>query len=187
MTNTIRGSDSVDKKYLARCVAQLKKWNAPLTDWYRVDWVDVREDDEDAPLSECDLCGCKRVRYEHHMRHAGFPLTVVTGCICAGIMQGDILEAQETERRMRNRSKRRRAFAKKPWKAENDNLFMRRYKGRRIMAERSDGLYTVTVEGGPSAVGRYKGRPIDNLLSAAYAAFDIIDPVSEVRNAGKRS
>ena len=174
LIKTIKGYDSVDKRYLARCIRELKRWNAPLSGWVCVEITDVMEDDDEAGFSECELCGCKKVRYEHHMEHYKFPLPVVTGCICAGIMSGDILKAQEDERQVRNRSKRRRHFATKKWKQTSWGAYTRRYKYQDILIAETNGLYTVRV--GDTAVSKYKGRPIDNLLSAGYAAFDIIDP-----------
>ena len=56
-----------DKAYYARCIRQLKEWGAPVTGWRCVDIIDVREDDRNAPLSTCELCGCADVRYEHVM------------------------------------------------------------------------------------------------------------------------
>ena len=49
----------------------------------------------------CELCGCARVRFLHHMRHrlVGHPIAV--GCLCDGIMSGDELGAYEREREAR--------------------------------------------------------------------------------------
>lgn len=54
-TVNIYGADNMDKKYLAKCLRRLKEWGAPLHGWYCADVVDVREDDPEAPLSECEL------------------------------------------------------------------------------------------------------------------------------------
>ena len=94
LIKSINGYDSVDKRYLARCIRELKRWNAPLSGWVCVEITDVMEDDDEAGFSECELCGCKKVRYEHLMEHCDFPFPIATGCICAGIMPGDILQAQ---------------------------------------------------------------------------------------------
>ena len=92
--------------------------------WYCADVVDVREDDPEAPLSECELCGCGNVRYEHIMEHEEYFEPVTVGCICAGIMEGDILKAKERERLMRNRAKRRRNFVRKAWKQTSRMVLM---------------------------------------------------------------
>lgn len=170
----ILGSDNVDKIYLARCLNELKRWGAPLSNWHCDEIVDVREDDYEASLSECDLCGCDRVRYEHHMSHIEFPFPVVVGCICAGIMEGDILKAKERERLIRNRSKRKRHFVEKPWCPTPQGGYVRQYKKHDIYIDPRGETYRVYVDGGQ--IDRYKGKPITNLLAATYAAFNAIDP-----------
>ena len=170
----IPGSDKVDKIYLARCLNELKRWNAPLSGWECADVVDVREDDKNAPLSECDLCGCTCVRYEHHMEHADFPFPVVVGCICAGIMEGDILKAKERERLAKNRSARRRHFIEKKWRRNAAGAYIRRHRKQDITIIPSDGIYQVFVGG--EKIVRYKGMPITSLLAASYAAFNAADP-----------
>ena len=168
------GTRVADKIYIARCINELKRWGAPLSGWFCYKTVDVREDDDYAPLSKCDLCGCERVRFEHHMDHDDFPFPVVVGCICAGIMEGDILKAKERERLMRNRSKRRKKFVKKPWRQNCYGEYVRRYKNQDITVCPNSGAYSVYAGG--RRIVSYKEKPITNLLSAAYAAFDAIDP-----------
>ena len=61
------------KGHISKCIKRLKEWNAPLTGWRCEKVVDVREDEEDiplgmrSPLSNCELCDCNKVRYEHWM------------------------------------------------------------------------------------------------------------------------
>ena len=57
-TSIINGSEGLDKRYLARCLRSLKEWGAPLEGWYFLEVIDMREDDEDAELWTCELCGC---------------------------------------------------------------------------------------------------------------------------------
>ena len=170
----IKGHKYIDEKYLARCIRELKRWNAPLSGWECADVVDVREDDKNAPLSECDLCGCTCVRYEHHMEHADFPFPVVVGCICAGIMEGDILKAKERERLAKNRSARRRHFIEKKWRRNAAGAYVRRHRKQDITIIQSDGIYQGFVGG--EKIVRYKGMPITSLLAASYAAFNAADP-----------
>lgn len=174
-TVNIYGADNMDKKYLAKCLRRLKKWGAPLHGWYCADVVDVREDDPEAPLSECELCGCGNVRYEHIMEHEEYFEPVTVGCICAEIMEGDILKAKERERLMRNRAKRRRNFVRKAWKQTSRNTRYRQYKGQLITIVENYGSYAVHV--GTKTTLTYKGKVIRDFLSASYAAFDLADPV----------
>ena len=96
----------LDEKYIARCHRKLKEYGAPLSGWYCVEVIDIADemDDEDA-TTECELCGCKKVRYIHVMRYDDYFDDFRVGCICAGIMEGDILEAKDRERRCPGRNR----------------------------------------------------------------------------------
>ena len=177
-TDKKSASDRKDKIHYARCISQLKKWGAPLDGWKCVDVIDVREDDWDAPLSECELCGCTNVRYEHVMDHDLYFEEVTVGCICAGIMEGSILKAQERERLMRNRSKRRRTFLQHTWKQERWNMWHRTYRKKSMLIWKTDSGYLVRA--GNRMAKTYKGKPIRDFYSAIFAAFNIADPVEEI-------
>lgn len=167
-----------DKAYYARCIRELKSWGAPVDGWYCTGIIDIREDDHDAPLSTCELCGCPHVRYEHIMENELYFEPVTVGCICAGIMEGDILAAEERERQMRNRSKRKRNFLKHEWQHEWRGFWRRSYRGQEVQIREIGGRYTVRA--GEKATGSYKGKPITDFYSAIYAAFELADPVEEV-------
>ena len=91
--NVKTDADNRDKAYYARCINELKKWGAPLDGWRCIGVEDVREDDPEADLFECELCGCSNVRFVHVMDHDLYFEEVRVGCICAGVMEGDILKA----------------------------------------------------------------------------------------------
>ena len=160
MNNVFTNADSADKRHYARCIQRLKEWHAPLSGWYCTAIIDVREDDPEAPLSSCELCDCCFVRYE-------------------GIMEDNVLKAQERERLMRNRSKRRRNFVRQTWKRNGDCLWYRRYRKKQLVIFKGSSGYSVSV--GRTTVLKYKGRPILDFLSAIYAAFDLADPVGVIK------
>ena len=170
----INGSEGLDKRYLARCLKALKAWGAPLEGWYCIEVVDVREDDEDAPLWTCELCGCDKVRFIHVMDNPLYFEPVRVGCICAGIMEGDILAAEERERRMRNRASRRRSFLKHRWQHSARNVWYRTYRKKSLMIVDHDGQFA--VHAGSKVATRHEGKPIRDFYSAIYAAFDLADP-----------
>lgn len=60
-----------------------------------MDMIDNKEAD-----FKCELCGCNDVRYIHVMENEDFPYELQVGCICAGIMEDDILAAQERDRKI---------------------------------------------------------------------------------------
>jgi len=174
--------NDIDSAYIARCHKTLKSWGAPLDGWYCVDVLDIADEDgEVVSFATCELCNCNKVRYIHVMRNDDYFEDVEVGCICAGIMEGDILAARERERLMKNRAKRKQNFPRRKWKLTRTGNGYLNYKGKRIFINKNTtgrGTYNVFCEG--QTVWNYKGRPIDNFLSAAYAAFDLVDPIEEV-------
>lgn len=175
--------ENYSKEYLRRCQKQLESWNAPLSEWERKRVYDVRDDDKDAPLHKCELCGCENVRYVHVMDHQFYFEEVFVGCICAGVMQDDILKAQECERRVKNRTRRRKNYLKKQWTEIDRGVYARQfrleYKGKELFIKiTSRNLHWAFCDG--RSVCRYKGRPIDNFYAAVYAAFDLADPVEDI-------
>ena len=169
---------SKDKAFYARCIRQLKAWGAPTDGWYCVGVNDVREYDRDAPLSTCELCGCPHVRYEHIMENELYFEPVTVGCICAGIMEGSVLAAEEREKQMANRAKRRRNFLKHKWQHPWREYWYRTYRGQKVEIHESGGRYTVYA--GDRVASRYKGKPILDFYSAIYAAFELADPKEEI-------
>ncbi|MDD2960367.1 MAG: hypothetical protein PHE06_07160 [Lachnospiraceae bacterium] len=171
------------ESYKAKCIRKLKEWGAPLDGWERMITYDVAEDEDydDAVLTECELCGCKRVRYVHVMRNPRYFEDIEVGCICAGIMEGDILAAKERERKLKNRSRRRQHFVKKKWEEIADNIWVRTYKYHRLQIVKDySGQYTVSDNS--RCTKKYRGRTIDNFLSASYAAYDLADPKESVKH-----
>lgn len=173
-----KAKNDKDKAFYARCIRQLKAWGAPTTGWYCVGVNDVRGEDRNAPLSTCELCGCPHVRYEHIMDNDLYFEQVTVGCICAGIMEGNILAAEERERQMANRAKRKRNFLKHKWQHPWRGYWRRVYRGREVEIHESGGRYTVHADG--RTTSHYKGKPILDFYSAIYAAFELADPVEEI-------
>lgn len=174
--------DRRDKAYFARCINELKKWGAPLDGWRCVKVIDVQEDGYEigcySDFFECELCGCNNVRNVHVMEHDLYFEEVRVGCICAGIMEGDILKAEERERKMKNRAKRRRNFLKREWKQIGYNEWVRTYRHKDLCIRKINDRYYVSA--GSTVVRTYKGKPIKDYLSALYAAFKLADPVEDI-------
>ena len=104
----------IDSAYVRRCQKRLQEWGAPLSGWYCdyiYDVADEEADPDHIDLFTCELCDCSQVRFVHVMRHDEYFETVSVGCICAGIMEGDILAARERERLMKNRANRKRQLS----------------------------------------------------------------------------
>jgi hypothetical protein len=163
-----------DAKYLSRCLKALKSWPAPVSDWYCSGVIDIKEDEPDAPLAQCDVCGCEKIRFIHVMEHDDFCIPLYVGCICAGVMEGDILKAKERDRLMKNRAKRKKNFMSKKWEVLRNGDYLLNYKYNRITIRKNGSAYSVKVN------GQLKRETLNSILSAKYAAFEMIDPVSEV-------
>ena len=160
------------EKYIARCHRRLKKWGAPLENWNCSRVVDNED------TTTCELCNCEKVRFIHVMEHDMYFEEVNVGCICAGIMEGDILAAKERDRLMKNRAKRKLNFPKRKWKVSRNGSHYIDYKDKRVFINLNNGKYNCNCEG--NRVWSYKGKTIENFISACYAAFDLIDPIDEV-------
>jgi len=161
--------------YKNRCIKRLKDWNAPVVGWQCIDHYDVAE--EDRTLFTCELCDCSSVRFVHVMRHEEYFEDVHVGCICAGIMDGDILAAKKRECLMKNRGKRKQNYLKRQWGWKENGVSVLRYKNRwiTIAANKFEtGGFVVILDG--QSQWRHMGRQMKSYLSAVHAAFDLIDP-----------
>ena len=96
-------SDSI---YKSRCLKRLRELELPTEGWV-CEWIE----DTNEPEAVCELCGCARVRFLHHMSHPMVGHTIAVGCLCDGIMSSDELGAYEREREARNRAKRRQTLS----------------------------------------------------------------------------
>ena len=95
-------------------------------------------------------------------------------------MEGDILAARERERLMKNRAKRKRNFPRRQWRKNWYGNYQLTYQGRKVFINNKGGnRYSVYVDGKTS--WSYKGKPLDNFVSAAYAAFELADPIERIQ------
>ncbi len=174
-------TEHYSEAYKARCMKRLKEWGAPVSEWECLYMYDVVEDEEDEAYSvdlfTCELCDCSQVRYVHVMHHRDYFENVGMGCVCAGIMEGNILAAKERDRAVKNRAKRKSNYLKREWRWRDNGNYTLSYKNHwlRIMPSKfKNGGFGVLCNG--NRVWRYKGKTITNFLSAVHVAFDIVDP-----------
>lgn len=160
------------EKYIARCRKRLKEWGAPLDNWRCVKLIDG----EDADFT-CELCGYESVRYIHVMEHDAYFEKLYVGCICAGAMEGDVFAAKERDRKMKNRAKRKLNFPNKKWKRARSGGLYVKYHDQYVFINNNGGRYRCCCN--HKTAWQYHGKPIDNFLTACYAAFDLADPIEE--------
>jgi len=162
----------VSRAYIARCHRALKKREAPLDGWACEGVIDHGEDD-----FTCELCGCTRVRYVHAMRHNEYPFEINVGCICAGIMEGDILAAEERDAEAKRRSQRKSNYLKKQWNTISDGLWQLQYKRRTISIEqdsfRGVDFFKINIAG--EQYHWKENRRMNSFLTAQHFIFDLID------------
>ncbi|MBO5570560.1 MAG: hypothetical protein J6A79_16745 [Clostridia bacterium] len=193
----------VSEAYASRCLKTLKEMGAPLEGWHCSDVEDMQADGNSEMFSSCALCGYDSVRFVHHMWHPDYPKTMDVGCICAGVMEGDVLASKERERIVRNRSKRRETFMKHKWKKRlgERTVHTRIYHGQKLkiitvydpnsdllsrLKETAKPLqYQVYVD--KQRVYTYFGREITDFKVALLAAFEIADtPEKIMKSPGER-
>jgi hypothetical protein len=166
-----------NEAYVSRCDKALKAIGAPLEGWSCINVVDHENE-----TNVCELCGCSKVRYMHIMHHEDFYENLSVGCVCAGVMEGDMLAAKNRERVMKNRARRKQHFPYwRRWKSTSTGNYLLKYHGLLIFINvQSYNQYTVCCN--DRHVYQYKGKPIDSFKYAAYAAFDLAE---EELNAGE--
>lgn len=72
---------------------------------------------------------------------------------------------------MKNRAKRKRNFPHRQWRKNWYGNYQLTYQGRKVFINNKGGnRYSVYVDGKTS--WSYEGKPLDNFVSAAYAAFE---------------
>lgn len=162
----------VSSGYIARCHATLKEMGAPLMDWECAEVVDHGEDN-----FTCELCDCKKVRYIHVMRHDDWPDALRVGCICAGVMEGDILAAKERDAAARRRSQRKSHYLGKRWDAIGEGVWKTNYKHRVITIERDSfrGHEYYVISMGGECYQWKENRRMTSFLAAQYFVFDLIE------------
>lgn len=154
----------METRYVARCHKRLKEWNAPFEGWYGAEVIDMAHDN-----NQCELCDCKRVRFIHVMDHEDYFESLHVGCVCAGIMEGDLLEAKERDNQARNRSKRKVNYLKKKWHLVGGCYWFLSYKRNVLGIMKNAGCYRVSINGKTSY------HSATSFLKAQHLAFDLLE------------
>ncbi|MCG9969898.1 hypothetical protein L9W92_18025 [Pelotomaculum terephthalicicum JT] len=153
-----------------------EKPGIPHKGWVCTGMIDLREDDPDAELETCEMCGKEGIRYVHMMEHPQYPQIVRTGRVCAENMERDYAAPGQRERELLNRHNRKMTFLKREWQQRQNGNFVLKFKGEylTITPSKFNKNYYGVVYGGQS-VWNYKNRKISDLQTAKLAAFDIFD------------
>ena len=161
-----------DSAYIYRCHKALAAMNAPMEGWF---CTGVRDHGVDS--FTCQLCGCKRVRYIHVMRHVAYLGFLEVGCICAGVMEGDILAAKERDAEAKRRSQRKSHYLKKTWNAVGENRWRTLYKRKEIIIwqEQFCGrtFFKINING--EQYHWKDNRRMGSFLAAQHYVFDLVE------------
>lgn len=106
------------------------KWDDP--NFPKTDWHCSGVSDMGYPCVQCEMCGKQIVRYVHHMVHIS-GLTLDTGCICAGKLEGDIERAKRREQELKSNSQKMNTFMNKKWKTSRNGNQYTKHKERLIV------------------------------------------------------
>ncbi len=159
-------------QYIARCQKRLRALGAPDIGWRCMSIYDYETDS-----FTCELCGCSRVRYIHVMKHPEFSELLKVGCICAGVMEGDILAAQQREREAKNKSRRKSYYLKKPWNAISENRWEITHRKLPLAIERCSfrghEYYNLDIDG--DCFHWMDNRRMTSFLTAQHYAFNLME------------
>jgi hypothetical protein len=130
---------------------------------------DLREDDPEAPLASCEMCGKESIRYVHSMRHTSHSEMLEVGCVCAEKMAIGY-DGKRAERTLRNRLSRRRTFLNSGWNPTKS--------GKGTFWKKKHGVFLL-VGKGPYG---YFAKVGDEFLPGSFATLDaaIIATFNEV-------
>jgi hypothetical protein len=162
------------------------KWSSPGVP--HRGWACIEIEDLEDARRTCEMCESTEIRYAHHMRHPGFTEVLVVGCVCAGDMEGNLAVARERDRRMANRSLRRRRWLTRQWSRSAKGNEWLHADGFRITIYQKHGSWAATVaseEDGEFV--RHSQRPYPSADAAKLAAFDVITRLGAVHGRHDRN
>ena len=112
------------------------------------------------------------------MQHKGYPEVIEVGCICAGVMEGDILAAKDRERMLKNRANRRKSFIHKTWIETEKGALKLIYKHSLYVIYRAgSGYYYGSVNG--TQMKGAKGPFFPNIHILKNVMFDYVDQLGK--------
>ncbi len=162
----------ISSPYYARCIKKLESLGLPTSGWKCDHVIDL----EEAEFT-CELCGHEGIRYVHVMVCPEYAGSLSVGCICAGVMDGNILAAKEREHEMRKRSQRKYSYLKRQWAEVSEDCWRLKFRRKDISIQRQEfrgsPFFTVCISG-----DQYQwkdNRRMTSFLSAQHFVFDLLE------------
>jgi len=137
-------------------------------------WQCVGIEDLGEPSRTCEMCEVMVIRYVHYMEHPDYPKALGCGCICAGHMENDYVNAQERERWMHNVNARRKNWLTRAWRtSRNGNDYINTDGYNIVVFQRGAGWrFRIQRDGTDYAVSADRGFRAQK--DAKLAAFDAL-------------
>lgn len=117
----------------------------------------------------CQMCDVQPIRYVHSMEHDAWPDTLLTGCVCAGRLEGSVGTARSREREFKTR-------AKQQWRTSKAGNVWLPYRECRLIIMPTAGGFRVVgyyEKGTTNAQARLPG-PFATMEEAQGAAFQLV-------------
>lgn len=158
--------------YYAKCVKKLESLGLPTSGWVCESVIDL----EKAEFT-CELCGHEGIRYVHVMACDAYAGSLSVGCICAGVMEGDILAAKEREHEARKRSQRKHSYLKRQWTETSEDCWQLKFRRKDISIQkhefRGNAYFTIDISG--DAYQWKDNRRMTSFLTAQHFVFDLLE------------
>jgi len=170
---------SAETQAIARRRGKWSQKDVPHLGWTCVDEYDAKEDGGDMII--CQMCETMEVRFVHVMENERYPEQLHCGCICAAHMSSELKAAQDRDKRMRSRAKRRLHFHKRGgWKISvHGNPYIEVHGNQAVITRMADGRYRVCVRGMHDRKYRWGKKHYATLADAQKGCFDALEYVEE--------
>jgi hypothetical protein len=126
------------------------------------------------------MCETMEIRYVHYMENPRYSGILACGAICAGHMEGNLAEAQERDRIMRNNSSRRKRFPSlQGWyHSYNGNPTIKRGRFKVTVFQRGK-IWRGVVNGRSNGNPLYTRDVYATMVEAQIAVFDTLQLAEE--------
>jgi hypothetical protein len=158
------------------CKKNLGKWsqkNVPHKEWICVDIEDLGE-----PSKICEMCESQPIRYVHYMEHPDYTGILGVGCVCAGNMEDNRVDARMRDDFMKNRARKRlRWIANTRWKISQKGNDFIKTDGYIIVMKKQGALWSALVESEDETFKQWSYRKYETIEMAKLAAFDFLTKI----------
>jgi hypothetical protein len=152
------------------------KWsdkNVPHKGW---ECVDI--EDTGAPDSICEMCESQHIRYIHYMKHPDYKEILRAGCICAGHMEANLINAKKRDDFMKSRSdKRKRWLNHRGWKISKKGNDWIKTEGFLIVMKSHDTYWSGLIRSENDSFKKWSRRKYQSINEAKLAVFDYLTKI----------